>query len=69
MPDESMRERSGKVQYNSRLVGFLYDLMRDHVPPGVVENLLDQQANPDITYTNGWLAQYANDIAQRLVKP
>ena len=67
MSNEAMCERSGKVQYNSRLVGFLYDLMRGHLPPGVVEKLLAQQAEPDIVYTNGWLAQYANDVAKRLV--
>ena len=69
MPGKSMNDRSGNVRYNSRLVGFIYDLMRDHVTPGVIEEVLKQQAESDIDYTNGWLAQYANDVAQRLMKP
>lgn len=61
-----MNERSGNIQYNNRLVGFIYDLMRDHVTPGVIEKVLGQQIESDIVYTNGWLAQYANDVANRL---
>lgn len=64
---EAMRERSGTVRIDSKLVSFLYQLMRDHVPPGVVEEVLnDSVHHSDIVYTNGWLAKYAEDIAKRL---
>lgn len=62
----ALRERSGTVRINSKLVSFLYELMRDHVPPGVVEELVQDSFDPDVTYTNGWLATYAEDLAKRL---
>jgi hypothetical protein len=55
-----------------RLTSFLYELMRDHLPAGEVEALVasvEEEAlsleNPNV-YSNGWLAQYAADLAQRL---
>jgi hypothetical protein len=62
-----LRKRSGTVQYNSKLVSFLYELIRDHLPAGVVEGLVHNSTfDPDVTYTNGYLADYAKDIADRL---
>jgi hypothetical protein len=61
-----LRERSGKVGYDSKLVSFLYQLMRDHVPPGVIEEVANQSVESEVEYSNGWLAQYANDIANKL---
>jgi hypothetical protein len=69
LPDknESMRERSGSVQINSKLVSFLYELMRDHLPIATVEELVRaSEDEPNVVYTNGWLAQYAQDLANRL---
>lgn len=66
---EALRERSGNIRLHSRLTSFLYDLMRDHVPPGVVEQLVQEATDPDVKYTNGWLALYAQDLAQRLQNP
>lgn len=64
---ETLRKRSGDVQINSRLVSFLYDLMRDHLPPGKVEELVQNaEDEPSIVYTNGWLAKYAEDLSNRL---
>lgn len=64
---DALRERSGQVQVNSRLVSFLYDLMRDHLPPGKVEELVQNAEDvPDVAYTNGWLAKYAEDLSNRL---
>lgn len=66
---EALRKQSGNVTIDSRLVGFLYDLMRDHLPPGVVEKLVQEsEDNSTITYTNGWLAKYAEYLANRLQK-
>lgn len=64
---EALRERSGSIRLESRLVSFLYQLMRDHVTPGIVEKLLaESEDEPNVLYTNGWLAKYAEDVANRL---
>lgn len=66
---DELRERSGHVVINSYLVGFLYTLMRDHVSIGDIEKLVrDSEDESVCTYTNGWLAKYAEDIAIRLTK-
>lgn len=36
----AMRERSGSINSNSKLVSFLYLLMRDHLPAGVIEEII-----------------------------
>lgn len=64
---KELRERSGSVLIDSRLVSFLYQLMRDHVTPGIVEEILNESIpEPNVLYTNGWLAKYAEDVANRL---
>ena len=64
---KSLRLRSGHVQIDSKLVSFLYELMRDHLPAGVVEHLVQEASQESkVVYTNGWLAQYAQDLANRL---
>ena len=63
---KALRERSGAIKINSKLVSFLYELMRDHLPPGKIEELVRASQDPDCTYTNGWLAKYAQDLANRL---
>jgi hypothetical protein len=61
-----MRDRSGSVASEDPLVSFLYVLMRDVAPPGVIEELVGSR---ELTiFTNGWLANYAKDIAERLRK-
>ena len=71
-PDQQrLFEISGKVESNDPWIGFLYILMRDHLPPGVVESILREHVlidGPDKTdtYTNGWLAKYAEFIVQRV---
>jgi hypothetical protein len=62
-----IREVSGEVRSTSRLVSFLYSLMRDHLPCGVVEELV-KGATPDkeTLYSNGWLASYAEHLANRI---
>lgn len=68
MTNEKMRELSGNVTSLSMLTGFLYLLMRDHLTPGHVENLIDsiEQSNFPMVFTNGWLARYADCLATRL---
>jgi hypothetical protein len=65
---QALFERSGEVTDWSPLVSFLYELMRDYVPPGVVEGILDDRGRIETTFTNGWLANYAKDVAERLTK-
>lgn len=63
----ALRNRSGSVQIDSKLVSFLYELMRDHLPPGKVEEIVRaSEGESNVVYTNGWLAQYAQDLANRL---
>lgn len=62
----ALRERSGTVRINSKLVSFLYELMRDHLPAGEIEKLVKASQESDCLYTNGWLAKYAQDLANRL---
>lgn len=65
---KALRERSGSVESTDPLVSFLYILIRDHLPAGKVEEIVrdhveDAQAS---RFTNGWLALYCKDIAERL---
>lgn len=57
---------------NSRLVALLYLLLRDHVHPGDLENMVQRDEHKPEPYachlSNGWLAQYAEDLAKRLLK-
>ena len=65
----SMRERSGKVNSDKMMVGFLYELMRDHLPVGTVERLIRNNAVEgcdEFNFSNGWLAEIAKDMAKRI---
>lgn len=69
--NDALRERSGNVDLDGRLIDFLYTLIRDHVPLGTVEQLARDAEIADLTaganaYSNGWLAHYAQDLAARL---
>lgn len=60
---------SGEVQLDSKLVSFLYELLRDHIQPADMEKVMRNSLNEsEVAYTNGWLAQYALYIANRLTK-
>lgn len=63
----AMRDRSGRVDDDRPLVAFLYQIGRD-LGTGAVEPMLDKV---DLTtgpfmFTNGWLARWAQDTADRL---
>ena len=63
----AMREASGFVNSNSKLVCFLYLLLRDELPLGVVERLVQESLlDKESEFTNGWLANYSKDIEKRL---
>ena len=67
-----VREASGHVRYPASdwLTSFLYEVMRDVAPVGsietVVRNLERESCDGDNIYTNGWLAHYAHNLAERL---
>lgn len=70
-----LRKKSGAVKDDRLLVAFLYVLMRDTVPPGVIEGTLlklsnenaeEKETKHEYMLTNGYLAKYAQDIADRL---
>lgn len=63
-----LRSVFGNVTDRSVLVSFLYELMRDHLLLGVVEELVLNSPPCRTVFTNGWLAQYAQDVATRLVQ-
>ena len=66
--NDLLRERSGEVRDSSRLVAFLYDLMICHCTPGRVEEMLRRSpAGLEFVFSNGWLARYAQDVADRLL--
>lgn len=67
----TIRERSGKVDSKSKLVAFIYLIMRDHVPPGEIEELMREhvhliKADENVEFSNGWMAEHAKDVARRL---
>lgn len=65
-----MRVRSGNVDSSDPLVGFLYVLIRDHLTPGKIEEMMENHVEvsrgKEINFTNGWIALYARDVAARL---
>jgi len=66
--NRDMRVASGEVNSSDPLVALLYSLMASYVTSGQVERLMDE-VKTDVTayhFTNGWLAEHAKHIAQRL---
>jgi hypothetical protein len=62
-----LRERSGSVSSKDKLVAFLYVLMRDHLVPGAVEEIMRTvEPNDETHFSNGHLAKYAQDVVERL---
>lgn len=69
---ERMRAASGNVTVGDPLVTFLYLLMRNIAPTGALEDLVAEAhdaADAAVVFTNGWLAEYAQDMAARLRVP
>lgn len=57
-------------QENEKLVDFLYVLLRQHVLPGDIEDLMINHVRAEKSqYCNPYLAQYARDLAERLMDP
>ena len=68
MDIDELREKSGRVSSNSKIVALLYRLMRDKIPTGELERLVIDIENCDdeFIFTNGWLAEYAKCLEERL---
>ena len=68
MTNEEIKAITGIFSYDDKLTSFLYELIRDHLPPGVVEGIMrNVEAEPkERTYCNGFIALYAHLLAQRL---
>lgn len=71
---KALRLKSGDIQSPNTFLEFIYLLGRDYVPIGVIEKIVSEQEwltyekdTEAIGYTNGWLAQYAGDVYQRLL--
>lgn len=66
--EKDLREASGSINYSDPLTSFLYQLIRDELPAGVVEKIVRDVVNEpeECLYTNGWLAQYANNLSEEL---
>ena len=65
-----LRESSGRIKDTDPLVLFLYLLARDHLPVGAIEKVMGEVEIASVLgetiYTNGWLAQWAQDASKRL---
>jgi hypothetical protein len=73
--NEALRARSGSVDSPDPLVDFIYLLLRDHLPAGAVESIIQTHVFPEkrkddcvSEFCNGYIARYAQDIADRLKK-
>ena len=65
-----MRRRTGRVDDVRPLVSFFYELARDYLPVGVIEEAAQHAIGGEaergpFMFTNGWLARWAQDLADR----
>lgn len=67
--NDELREDSGSVEYSDTLTSVFYQLLRDHIPAGQLEKVVREVAvEPGVClYSNGFLAQYANNLANYVV--
>ena len=68
MTNEQMAKNTGEVASTSKVTGLLYTLMRDHIPPGIIEKIVTEleQGCDVLQFTNGYLANYAILLDERL---
>lgn len=64
--NSKLQSASGVHVSNDPLTSFLYELMRDHLPIGVVHRLVADSPKVATVYTNGWLARYAGYLSSLL---
>jgi hypothetical protein len=59
---------AGTFTTSDRVTSFLYELMRDHLPAGVVQEILVNTPPGKQTLSNWWIASYADWVAKELQK-
>jgi hypothetical protein len=67
---DELREISGKIAYADPLTSFFYQIIRDELPAGTVEKIVQQvieEPADGCLFINGWLAQYARNLAETLL--
>jgi len=65
--NDKLRKDSGRSTSEDPLVCFLYLLMRDSLPSGVVTAKVIESLNTDdVIFTNGYLANFAKYLASEL---
>jgi hypothetical protein len=61
-----------RFKYQPELLYFLYILLRDHVPFGVVEEIMEKQVEPTRDkprdYSAGHMEEYAQSLIERLIR-
>lgn len=65
----NLKNISGNIKSKDNLVHFLYLLMRENLPFGHIEKILqecEKFKDQEIEYTNDFLASYAKNISERL---
>lgn len=62
------KKNSGEIRSDDPVVELLYILMRDHLPTGDVVGLVRScgAQSGERSYTNGWQAQHAIELAKEL---
>ena len=64
---KNMFKRSKEIVDDNKLVNFIYILGRDHLTLGRIELIFkDHVSEKKTIYSNGWLANWAQDLAKRL---
>jgi len=63
---DEMFQKSGEIELSDPLVAFLYVMLRNGAGPGVIHEALENMTNQPMRYTNGWLAQYAKYVAEKM---
>lgn len=59
-----------KYKTYSRLVSFLYSLLRDDLPAGRIEEFvreIEKSNNPEFILSNVYLGEYAEELAERIL--
>lgn len=69
--EDQLKKASGSVKASSGLSVFMYVLVKNYLTPSKVEELMDQVRKhmkaESITFTNGWLGKYAENLATEII--
>lgn len=63
-----LRDNRGEILSDDPVVLFLYFLIRDHVPLGVVEEIIEKHTYATATFANKALVEYIIDLANKIKK-